>query len=237
MDEKIKIIKEWLGTGSINIFGMPFSGKDTVGVRLAEALGGKFLSSGLIIRAVEDEDKEMKSEHDSGHLINSDKFRSLILPYLKKKELSDFPLILSSVGRWSGEEYDVIEQAASAGHAIKAAIVLNLSEAVVKERWKASKNMQDRGDRQDDRDEQILDTRISEFKEKTIPVIETYRKRGLVLPVKATGERDEVFAKTIDALARLAMSNQRQVQIMNDREIVSGGYGEVNLREQPKTEE
>lgn len=237
MDEKIKIIKEWLGTGSINIFGMPFSGKDTVGVRLAEALGGKFLSSGLIIRAVEDEDKEMKSEHDSGHLINSDKFRSLILPYLKKKELSDFPLILSSVGRWSGEEYDVIEQAASAGHAIKAAIVLNLSEAVVKERWKASKNMQDRGDRQDDRDEQILDTRISEFKEKTIPVIETYQKRGLVLPVKATGERDEVFAKTIDALARLAMSNQRQVQIMNDREIVSGGYGEVNLREQPKTEE
>jgi len=45
MEEKIVAIKKWLGTGSINIFGLPMSGKDTMGIRLAEALGGKFLSS------------------------------------------------------------------------------------------------------------------------------------------------------------------------------------------------
>ena len=47
--QKILTIKQWLGTGSINIFGLPMSGKDTVGVKLAEFLGGKFLSSGLTI--------------------------------------------------------------------------------------------------------------------------------------------------------------------------------------------
>ena len=55
MEEKIAKIKEWLGTGSINIFGLPMSGKDTVGIRLAEALGARFLSSGIIIRAMEQE--------------------------------------------------------------------------------------------------------------------------------------------------------------------------------------
>ena len=51
IEEKISKIKEWLGRGSINIFGLPMSGKDTQGVKLAETLGAKFLSSGMIIRA------------------------------------------------------------------------------------------------------------------------------------------------------------------------------------------
>ena len=55
MDEKLQFIKTWLKTGSINIFGLPMSGKDTVGVRLAEDLGARFLSSGMIIRAMEED--------------------------------------------------------------------------------------------------------------------------------------------------------------------------------------
>ena len=101
MDERIEIIKKWLGTGSINIFGMPFSGKDTIGIRLAEAIGAKFLSSGLILRTENKDDQEIQAEMASGQLIDTDKFRSIILPYIEKKELETFPLILSSVGRWS----------------------------------------------------------------------------------------------------------------------------------------
>ena len=40
MEEKFEKIKEWLGTASVNIFGLPMSGKDTVGMRLAEKLDG-----------------------------------------------------------------------------------------------------------------------------------------------------------------------------------------------------
>ena len=85
MDERIEIVKKWLGTGSINIVGMPFSGKDTVGVKLAEVLGAKFLSSGLILRAAEKEDKEIEAEMATGQLVNTDKFRSIVLPYLSKQ--------------------------------------------------------------------------------------------------------------------------------------------------------
>ena len=108
MEEKINLIKRWLGTGSINIFGMPFSGKDTVGVRLAQDLNGRFLSSGLIMRAAEENDKDLLREMNQGLLASTDKFRDIVLPYFKIAELRDFPLILSSVGRWEGEEYDVI---------------------------------------------------------------------------------------------------------------------------------
>ena len=53
MEEKFSTIKNWLGTGSINIFGLPMAGKDTQGIKLAEALNAKFLSSGMIVRAME----------------------------------------------------------------------------------------------------------------------------------------------------------------------------------------
>lgn len=224
MDEKIEIIKKWLGTGSINIFGMPFSGKDTIGVRLAETLNGKFLSSGLILRAAESEDRELGAEMASGQLVNTNKFRSIVLPYLAKVELNDFPLILSSVGRWEGEEYDVIDAAENSGHPIKAVLVLNLSEAEAKTRWKASRELQDRGEREDDREERVLDTRIQEFNSKTAPVIETYQKRGLVVPVKATGDREEVFTNVIDALVRQAQSQERRASLSDsDNRIVMEG--------------
>ena len=59
MDEKLQRIRTWLKDGSINIFGLPMSGKDTVGVKLAELLDGAFLSSGDIIRAYEKKQSEL----------------------------------------------------------------------------------------------------------------------------------------------------------------------------------
>ena len=106
MEEKIQKIKEWLGTGSINIFGLLMSGKDTQGIRLAEAIGAKFLSSGMIIRAMEQETRKKYS--NKGELIPSNVFYEWVLPYLERKDLFKFPLILSSIGRWMGEENQVM---------------------------------------------------------------------------------------------------------------------------------
>ena len=200
MEEKIAKIKEWLGTGSINVFGLPYSGKDTVGLRLAELLGAKFLSSGLILRAAEKEDKELAKELAAGNLAPTDTFRRIIMPYFSRSDLADFPLVLSSVGRWEGEEYDIMDSAAKANHNIKAVVLLNISETEAEKRWEAARVLGDRGERSDDREKSILENRIKEFIEKTMPVIETYRKRELLIPVHATGDRDAVFNSVIDEL-------------------------------------
>lgn len=202
MEEKIAKIRAWLGTGSINVFGLPFSGKDTVGLRLAELIGAKFLSSGLILRAAEAEDKELAKELAAGNLAPTDTFRRIIMPYFSRADLAEFPLVLSSVGRWEGEEYDIIDSAAKGGHEIKAVLLLNISEEEAKKRWEVSRVVGDRGTRSDDKEQHILDNRINEFITKTMPVIETYRKRELLIPIHATGEREDVFNSVLDELCK-----------------------------------
>lgn len=198
MEEKIQSIKEWLDTGSINIFGLPMSGKDTQGIKLAEALNAKFLSSGMIIRAMEAETKKSYSEF--GALIPTDVFYEWVLPYFERKELFHTPLILSSIGRWSGEENQVMSVAAGAGHAIKAVVLLDLSEADAETRFHKSKELNDRGERKDDQDLEIFRTRLKEFRQKTIPVIQHYNSLGLLIRVNGNQSRNAVFNEIVEKL-------------------------------------
>ena len=202
MEEKISKIKAWLGTGSINIFGLPMSGKDTQGIRLAEALGAKFLSSGIIIRAAEEEQHEDYSKN--GELAPTNVFFQLVLPYFERKDLQNYPLILSSIGRWSGEEDQIMSVAAGSGHEIKAAILLNISENDVEKRFEAAKTLNDRGGRSDDRNLEVFRTRLKEFREKTMPVLKHYQSLGLLVDVNGDQTREAVFNEIVEKLYKKA---------------------------------
>ena len=196
--DKLAMIKSWLGTGSLNIFGLPMSGKDTVGERLAKDLGAKFLSSGIIIRAFEVEQNQNMT--GSGQLIPTNTFYDIILPYFSREEMKNDSLILSSVGRWSGEEDKIMEAAKNGGHEIKAVVLLDLTEADVKNRFEAVKRLNDRGERADDANLEIFETRIREFNEKTVPVLNHYDELKLLIRVPADGSRDEVYSSVVDKL-------------------------------------
>lgn len=206
MEDQITAIKNWLGTGSINIFGLPMSGKDTQGIRLAEVLGGKFLSSGMIIRAKEAETKQSYTE--SGNLIPSNIFYDWVLPFLKRSDLAHYPLVLSSIGRWKGEEDSVIKTASEADHEIKAVILLNISEADVERRFETAKTLGDRGERQDDKDLEVFHTRLQEFRTKTMPVLEHYRELGLLISVNGDQTRDAVFNEIVAKLSAKASQSR-----------------------------
>ena len=197
-NEKLEKIKSWLGTGSLNIFGLPMSGKDTVGMRLAENLQAKFLSSGIIIRAYEAEQNEDMT--GSGKLIPTNTFYDIILPYFSREELSNDSLVLSSVGRWSGEEDKIMEAAKAGGHEIKAVVMLDLTEEEVKNRFEAAKELNDRGERADDANIEVFETRLAEFREKTMPVLNHYDELKMLVRVPAIGSRDEVYTNVIDRL-------------------------------------
>jgi len=204
MEDKIAAIKRWLSTGSINIFGFPMSGKDTQGVKLAEAVGGKLLSSGIIIRAKEAE--LHKNLTKTGALIPTDIFYEWVLPYFERDDLKSYPLILSSIGRWFGEEDTVLETAEKTGHPIKAAILLNISEADVMDRFQKLQILNDRGERQDDKDIAVFQNRLDEFRLKTMPVLEHYKKLGLLINVNGDQSREEVFNEMIDKLYEFVQS-------------------------------
>lgn len=198
MEEKIAKIKKWLGTGSINIFGLPMSGKDTQGVKLAEAVGAKFLSSGMIIRAMEKEGQKNYSK--TGELIPTNVFYEWVLPYFERADLFKYSLILSSIGRWHGEEKQVMSVATGAGHDIKAVVALSISENEAKNRFNEAKVLNDRGDRDDDKDLDVFETRLKEYREKTLPVLQYYKALGLLIEVNGSQTREEVFNEIVEKL-------------------------------------
>lgn len=206
MQDQIDLIKTWLGKGSVNIFGLPMSGKDTLGQRLAANLDAVFLSSGAIFREYQKLGTKISSM-DTGHLAPTEQFIEIILPFFKRKELENSPLVLSSIGRWHGEEQHVIDALEDSYHPLKAVLLLNLSESDVHNRYETSRALHDRADRVDDRNLTIFETRLAEFRQKTLPVVEFYRKRGLLIPINADQTRDQVFTETISRLADFAKKN------------------------------
>jgi adenylate kinase len=201
--KKISAIANWLGSGAINIFGLPFAGKDDQTKRLGELFGVGNMSSGDILRA--SMTPEIKSYLDQGKLIPSELFVEVVLPYLSRPELQGKPLLLSSVGRWYGEEDGVMQVLDAANHPLKAVIYLIISRDDALKRLHKSKDLGDRGDRDDD-DEQLLITRFEEFENKTLPVIEHYRQLGLLIEIDATQSREAVQNAILDQLAERAAS-------------------------------
>jgi adenylate kinase len=205
MEEKINIVSKWLGSGSINIFGKPFAGKDTQGIILANLFGGVLEAGGDILRSYHDQDKIQKIMA-TGDLIPSDLYLDIIVPYLSKPELVGRPLFLSAVGRSHGEGPIILQATESSGHPMNAVILLHLTEEEVWNRFEQSQNQHDRGNRADDNKE-VLKNRLKKFQQRTMPVIEFYREKGLLIEIDGTLSEDKVTAKIIEELAKKATEN------------------------------
>ncbi len=198
MEEQIKIIKKLLGSSSINLFGSPFSGKDTQGLIIADLLDAHLIAGGDILRSYPDQEK-IKQLMSTGNLFPTDLYMEIILPFLSQDEFTGKPLVLSAVGRLHGEEQIISNATDKSGHPIKAVINMELSEAEVWERFEESKINNDRGDRADDQ-EDALKNRLLKFKSQTLPVIEFYRNKGLVIDINGNLPKEEVTSSIINEL-------------------------------------
>jgi len=195
-------IKTWLGSGSINLFGLPYAGKDTQGHKLAEQFGATVLGGGEILRNSVIP-PHVKEAIDAGNLAPTQEYIDIVLPYLSRQEFAGQPLILSSVGRWHGEEDGVMQATEQSGHPIKAVIFLNIDEGILRQRWEYAQSAGTRGQRADDAEEKLA-TRLAEFREKTLPVIEYYRQKGLLIEVDGSQNVETVNQQILEALASRA---------------------------------
>lgn len=199
-------LRNWLGAGSINIFGMPFSGKDTHGQELARFFGVQLIGGGDILRAASGI-HHVKQHMASGNLAPTEEYLSLVVPYLASDEFRGKPLILSSVGRWHGEEQNIMRATSESGHPMKAVIYLDVNEAEVYKRWgKATRN------RDDDIDEDVLRNRLKEFKEKTLPVVDYYEQAGLLINIDGLPPKEDVTAEIFKRLLEFAQTSVAPVE-------------------------
>lgn len=202
--DKIDSIRKWLGTGSINIFGLPFSGKDTHGSILAALFDAPVLGGGEILRN-SNVPASVRVLMDNGELIPTKDYVRIVLPYLSSNDFKHKPLILSSVGRWHGEESGVIDAANVSGHPVKAVIFLHISIQTANRRFEMSQQIGDRT-RADDQKDKLI-TRFSEFSEKTLPVIEYYRSKGMLIEVDGNPPIQDVQAVILDDLYKLSLAD------------------------------
>lgn len=201
----LEVIKQWLGSGSINIFGLPYAGKDTQCDVLTGLLEAKTFGSGAIFREQQD-NTTLQEIMATGALIPSDMFFDIVLPYFAKIEFKDKPLILSSIGRMEGEETVIFKATSQSGHPTKAVVYLDTPESAVWQRYEVAHAAASRGMRQDDADKDILKNRISKFNAHTQPVLEFYRSKGLLVTVDGTQSPEHVTQAILDGLLQKASS-------------------------------
>jgi adenylate kinase len=204
MEEHKYILKQWLGAGSINLFGMPFAGKDTQGNYLADLFDGVMISGGDILRHTTD--AEVQQIMAEGGIIPSEAWERIVPPFFANPDLAGRPLILSEVGRLKGEEQIIMRVTEATGHPQKAVIMLTLTEEEVWRRFDQSQLDKDRGERADD-NKAVLQTRLDKYREKVLPVIDVYRQNGLLIEVDGALSREQVTQEIVHALLAKAQSN------------------------------
>jgi len=197
MDTKIQTIKQWLETGSINVFGLPFAGKDTQGKIFAELFDGILISGGDILR--KSDNQELQTIMAEGKIIPSDLWEQVVVPYFKREELKNKPLILSEVGRLMGEQLVIEKATEESGHTQKAVILLELDDSEIWNRFDASRLANDRGDRADD-NKAVLQTRLDNYHQKVMPVLNYYDNKGLLIRIDGFKNKEEVTNQIIDSL-------------------------------------
>lgn len=197
-------LRQWLGEGSINVFGRPFSGKDTQAKHLAEIFKTSVIGGGEILR--QSQNSNVKKIISGGELAPQQAYLDIVLPYFKQPKFDGKPLILNSIGRWHGEESAVVRGLETSGHPLKAVVTLNIDESEVKKRWQTAKELGDRGRRADDA-HATLDVRLEEFRNKTIPVIEYYRQQGVLMEVDGSQKTEKVTKDILGQLLKIASGN------------------------------
>ena len=106
-----------------------------------------------------------------------------------------------------------MDAAEEGGHPIKVALLLSVSEADVMKRWETVHEIGRRDlthtvhTRADDASEATFKMRMNEFNEKTVPVLQSYQAKGMLLPVKASLDRESVFNLVVDELYRYTVSH------------------------------
>lgn len=199
MEEHISSVKQWLGTGSINIFGLPFAGKDTQGKKLAELLSGSLISGGDILRHTTNQ--KVLDIMAAGGIIPSDLFEEIVIPFFSRSDLVGKPLILSEVGRMLGEEQVILRATQQTGHTTKAVVLLSLDDDEVWRRFDASQITHDRGNRADD-NKNVLQNRLDKFHSKVEPVLDVYRSLGLLIAIDGSLKPEQVTQEIFEQLAK-----------------------------------
>ena len=177
------------------ILGAPGSGKGTLSKELKAKYSFEHISTGDLIRKSEDE--EIKKIIDAGNFLPDDMMIKMLRKELKKIDPSS-NIILDGFPRTTKQAKRLDALLGRMGLGLNHALFLELPEDVAKERIKKRAEEEDR---KDDANEEVVDKRFQEYNEKTLPILDFYRKSRKLIRVNADKGKEDVLKHVVKRLS------------------------------------
>lgn len=181
------------------LLGAPGSGKGTQGVRLAERYGARHVSTGDLLRAqvADQTDLGQRAQPymDRGDLVPDELILAMVLDDVLGPD-SPESFILDGFPRTVAQARAAYEQAVRYGRTLHAVVCLDIAHDELVARL-------DQRGRESGRADDTAETvrhRIEEYEQKTLPLLDYYNGRDILLRVDAVGEVDEVTQRIWQAL-------------------------------------
>lgn len=189
------------------LFGPPGAGKGTQSERIIERYRLSHISTGDLFRKHLGEKTllglEAQRYMDNGKLVPDEIVIGMVEDKIKSTtDASGF--IFDGFPRTVPQAEALDHLLQSIQESISVMISLNVPEQELKQRLRNRAKISGRADDQDD---DKIETRISEYREKTIPVATFYDNQGKLVVIDGVGPIDEIFAnisKVLDPLNQIA---------------------------------
>lgn len=186
------------------VLGPPGAGKGTQAKRIAAAHGAPHISTGEMLREAMAEGSELgvraKEFVDAGNLVPDDLMIDLIRDRLSHDDTSE-GFILDGFPRTLVQAEALDDLLDEMGRPISVALDFQLADDVAYERLTGRAHKEGRSDDRDD----VIWNRIKVYKEKTLPISEHYRAKGILVGIHADRPEDQVFAEIESALEQVAV--------------------------------
>jgi adenylate kinase len=185
------------------IFGPPGSGKGTQSVRLAEKFNLIHLSTGDMLRAEisagTELGKKMSSIMSKGELVPDEVVIEMIAFKIdNSRNAAGF--LFDGFPRTVSQTVSLEKMLNERGMKIDSMLVLDVDHEELVKRLVARAEL---SGRPDDRDPAVIENRIGVYKEKTEPIIEYCRERGIYQPVDGMGAIEDIFGRLSGYMQKL----------------------------------
>ena len=191
------------------LLGPPAAGKGTQARRLTGRFGGVHIDTGDILRANADRDTELgrraKAYMERGELVPDEVVVDTVLDRVAVADCAD-GFALDGFPRTVPQAEALDRRLGELGRPLDATVSLEVGEAELRRRLAERAREQDRAD---DEDEQAIRQRLELFAGETGPLIDYYRRQGLLVRVDAACEVDEVTERIAAALGTHARGPAR----------------------------
>ncbi len=181
------------------LLGAPGSGKGTQGTRLAERYGAPHVSTGDLLRAQVAEGTELGRQAqpymERGDLVPDELILGIVLDGVLGPD-SPPSYVLDGFPRTVAQARAAYERAVAAHRVLDAVVCLDIDhdELIVRLEQRGRES-----GRADD-DAQTVLHRVEEYQQNTLPLLDYYAGRDILIRIDAVGDIDDVTARIVAAL-------------------------------------